>query len=206
MLEEWMDILWVQVVYGVEYIVQGLDIIFTPLNHFGSASAIFGIAIFTVAITKLFTLSFTTKRYRALRAEFKYWYKIRQEALKCEDPEKAKVLSKNIDSAKLNEVYYNYFFESLMISLATKYLPIFSLLAYVNETFKSSNLISRFGSEHVFTIHLFGSPIQAGAPFWFVLSLIIVFIAWAIIGRWMKNRFPERIQRSPLPGAGPSTL
>jgi len=87
--------------------------------------------------------------HKKLQKEFHHWYKMRQEALKCEDPAKAKLLAKNIDQAKLNKLYYDYFFEGLMNNLATLYLPIFILLAYVNEAYRSSNLSKLFGRDYI---------------------------------------------------------
>ncbi|MBW2320224.1 MAG: hypothetical protein JRF31_05100 [Deltaproteobacteria bacterium] len=135
----------------------------------------------TVAATKYFSKIYKTKRYVELEKEFKYWFNLRKEALTCEDPEKGKELAKNIDQAKLNRVYYDYFFEGLLSSLLTKYLPIFIMLAYVNEAFKPDILLKNFGREYIFKfVNYDGKTILVGAVFWFVLAILLVYIAWFI--------------------------
>jgi len=123
-MEDLLDGLWFKILDFTHYVANFLDLIFAPLNFFGPAVAISTIAFITVILTKILTKIFKTKRYQKLQMEFSHWYNIRQEALKCEDYDKGKRLAKNIDQAKLNQVYYNYFFEGFMLGIATKYLPI----------------------------------------------------------------------------------
>ena len=71
-----------------------------------------------------------------------------------------------------------------MNSLLTKYLPIFSFLAYVNKAYSSSNLLSLSGREYIFTFNgLDGQPLVIGAAFWFVLSILLVYLGWFIVKR-----------------------
>ena len=149
-MEEFLDILWLKIVVGVQFAKHILDVIFGPLNALGPAFAIAIIALITVVITKFLSKRFKTRRYKELRKQFEYWYGVRQEAQKCADPDKAKLLAKNIDQAKLNKLYYDYFFEGLLNNLATLYLPIFILLAYTNEAYRSSNLAKLFGRDYIF--------------------------------------------------------
>jgi len=181
-MEEFLDILWLKIVVGVQFSKHILDVIFGPLNALGPAVAIAGIALITVVITKILSKRFKTRRYKELRKQFEYWLGIRQEAQKCEDPAKAKLLVKNIDQAKLNKLYYDYFFESLLSNLATVYLPIFTLLAYINEAYRSSNLAKLFGRDYIFKFGGDpGQPILIGAVFWFVLSLFLIYLGWYIV-------------------------
>ena len=110
-MEDLLDFLWFKTVDLGHHIRIFLDGIFAPLNTLGPAIAIFIIAFITVVIAKLLARIIKTKRYEELKKEFFYWYNLRQEALKCEDRDKAKLLAKNIDQAKLNKVYYDYFLE-----------------------------------------------------------------------------------------------
>jgi len=200
-MEDILDNIWLYILTGIAYLRHFLDWVFGPLNGLGPALAILTIAFVTVAITKLLSAKFKTKRYRELQKQFLHWYQLRQEAQQCEDPEKARLLTKNIDQAKLNKVYYDYFFEGLLNSLATKYLPIFALLAYVNETYRPENLLQRFGRSYVFK---FGGPtgegLAVGAVFWFVVSVFFVYLIW-YVAKKIGLRFHTRKRQpaSPTP-------
>ena len=180
-MEEFLDIIWLKVLFVIQYVVKCLDYILAPLNHFGPAVVILAVVFVTVAATKYFSKIYKTKRYVELEKEFKYWFNLRKEALACEDPEKGKKLAKNIDQAKLNRVYYDYFFEGFLSGLLTKYLPVFIMLAYVNEAYRPDKLLKNFGREYIFKfVNYDGEAILVGAVFWFVLSMLLVYIAWFI--------------------------
>ena len=193
-MEDFLDSLWLNILVLVHYIKTFLDLIFAPLNSLGPAFAIFIIAFITVIITKVLTKAFITKRYKELKKNFEYWHNIRQEAMKCEDHEKAKSLAKNIDQAELNKAYYDYFFEGFLIRLMTRLLPILSFFAYVNESYKASNLLKLFGREYVFKFKSYnGEEVVIGAVFWFVISIFLVFLGWFIIRKiWSKYFTDEK--------------
>ncbi|MEJ2430573.1 MAG: hypothetical protein P8075_16895 [Deltaproteobacteria bacterium] len=183
-MEEFLDTLWFKIEVSIHYLRGFLDVLFTPLNSLGPAVAIATIALITVIITKYFTKKFKTKRYRELREKFVHWYNVRQEAIKCEDYEKGKLLAKHIDEAKLNRVYYDYFLEGLLNNILTMYLPILLLLAYVNEAYSTSNLLKLFGRDYIFKLQNFGGEqFAVGAAFWFVLSILLVHLGWFIVKR-----------------------
>ena len=191
-MEALLDTLWHHIVIAVQYAKSFLDMVFVPLNALGPAFAISAIALLTVLITKFLSKRFQTKRYKELQKQFVYWFNIRREALKGEDPDKAKRLAKNIDQAKLNKLYYDYFFEGFLNSLATKYLPIFTLLAYVNEAYRPVNLSQRFGRNYVFKFgKANGAAVTIGAVFWFVLSLLMIYVGWYFARRILaRHRTP----------------
>jgi len=193
-MEDFLDSLWLNILVLVHYIKTFLDLIFAPLNSLGPAFAIFIIAFITVIITKILTKAFITKRYKVLKKNFEYWYNMRQEAMKCEDREKSKLLAKNIDQAELNKAYYDYFFEGFLIRLMTRLLPILSFLAYVNEAYKASNLLKLFGREYVFKFKSYnGEDIIVGAVFWFVISIFLVYMGWFIVRKiWLKYFTDEK--------------
>ena len=192
-MEDFLDSLWFKILVLVGHIKTFLDFIFAPLNSLGPTFAIFAIAFVTVIITKILTKTFITKRYKELKKEFEYWYNMRQEALKCEDREKAKLLAKNIDQAKLNKAYYDYFLEGFLIRLITRLLPIFSFLAYVNEAYKASNLLKLFGRDYVFKFVSYnGEEIVVGAVFWFIVSIFLVYLGWFIGRRIWARYFTEK--------------
>jgi hypothetical protein len=133
----------------------------------------------TVAATKILSKIYKTKRYLQLQKEFRYWYDLRNEALTCKDPEKGKALAKNIDQARLNKVYYDYFFEGLLNSIPTKYLPILIMLAYVNEAFKPDKLLELFGRDYIFKfVNFDGNVIKIGSVLWFVMSMLLIYAIW----------------------------
>jgi uncharacterized membrane protein (DUF106 family) len=181
-MEAFLDSLWFKVMGLVSHVKTLLDGIFAPLNSLGPVTAILAIAFLTVLITKLLTKTIKTRRHKELGEQFSYWFKLRQEALGHEDPDKAKRLAKNIDQAKLNKVYYDYFFEGLMLSLVTTVLPILLFLAYVNEAYKPSNLLKLFGQEYVLKFMVSsGEEILVGAASWFVLSVLLIYVLWFVV-------------------------
>jgi len=193
LIEEFLDSLWFKTVDLVHHLKDFLDGIFAPLNSLGPAIAIFTIALITVVIAKFLTKTIKTKRYQALKKQFLYWKNLRQEALKCEDPDKSKRLARNIDQAKLNKAYYDYFLEGFLINLVTNYLPIFSFLAYVNEAYKPDNMLRLFGRDYIFKFVILNEQlIIIGAVFWFIISILLVYLGWFIIKKWFKkHRIPK---------------
>jgi hypothetical protein len=181
-MEEFLDIIWLKILLLVQYFVRCLDFILAPLDPLGPAAKILVVVFVTVAATKFLSKIYKTKRYIELQKEFRHWYNLRKEALACKDPDQGKALAKNIDQAKLNRIYYDYFFEGLLSSLPTKYLPILTMAAYVNEAFKPDNLLKNSGREYIFKfINYDGNVILIGAIFWFVLSLLGVYLTWFIV-------------------------
>ena len=197
-MEDILDIVWQKTLFLVNYFVKGLDFIFTPLNLLGPAVAIMIIVLLTVASTKFLSKIYKTKRYLKLKKEFQYWYNLRNEALACKDPEKGKALAKNIDQAQLNKVYYDYFFEGLLNSIPTKYLPILIMMAYINETFRPDKLLEYFGRDYIVKfVNFDGTVIKIGAIFWFVISMLMVYLAWFVIGKlYSKHSNPNKNEKA----------
>lgn len=196
-MEAFMDHIWMKTVDLIFYVKDLLDVAFGPANLLGPAIAVSSIAFVTVLLTKFLSRVYRTKRHRALKKEFQYWYELRQEALRCEDKEKAKLLAKNIDQAKLNRVYYDYFFESLLSNILTKYLPILIFAAYVNESYNPKKLTALFGRDHVFRFTFFGGEtIPVGGIFWFVLSLIGIYLLWYVAKKGVKGYLSYRSKNS----------
>ena len=192
-MDQFLDALWLKIVALTQMAVQVMDVLVAPLNALGPGVAIFILVFITVCVTKLFRRFYTTKRYEALKKEFSHWAEIRKEAMSIEDREKGKALAKNIDKAKLNKVYYDYFFEGLLNNILTTVLPILLMAAYVNDAYRAEKLLQLFGRASVFTIYGFGgNPIPVGALAWFVLSLLLIHLIWAVtIGRYLKKNKKE---------------
>jgi len=191
-MEELLDSLWFKIEILIRYLGSLLDFVFAPLDHLGPAVAISIIALIAVAVAKYFTGKFKTRRYKELEKQFFHWYNVRQEAKKCDDPEKAKLLAQNIDQAKLNRVYYDYFLEGFLNNILTMYLPILLLLAYVNEAYSPGNLMKRFGREYIFKVNTSnGQAIFVGTVFWFIVSVLLVYLAWYVLGKVLAKP-PEK--------------
>lgn len=194
-----MDWLWMQIVALAHTIQAGLDSLFAPLNtHIGPAATIGCIALLTVAATKLFS-RYKTKRYYCLKAKFEYWFNIRQEALAAaEDPEQVKMLTRNIDKAELNKIYYDFFIEGLLNNLLTMYIPVLCIAAYVNESYKPEKLEAMTGTGYLFRVP--GSDTATvGALFWFVICLVSVYLLWTAIKALLQRK---RNGATPIAAAG----
>lgn len=197
-----MDVIWYKIVDAVMLAKAGLDALFGPFNFLGPAGVILLMAVFTAAVTKILSRLIRTKRYESLRAEFTYWYHLRRRALACDDAEKARLLAKNIDQAELNKVYYNYFFEAFMLNLVQKYLPIFSMLTYVNEAYQAKRLLAIFGRPYVFRFGTGTDEVVIGAVFWFVAALMLVYGGWYLV---RKLFFPKPLaDQHPASSASPA--
>ena len=189
-----MDKLWNHI---VDFFVQTaalLDRFFVPLSErLGPAVVILLIVVALVAVTKLLGRVYNTKRHLELKKNYDHWYALRKEAMACEDQEKGKILARNIDQAKLNKAYYDYFFEGFLKSIATAILPILFAAAYVNHAFGPENLVELIGRKVVFLFPRQGEdPIAVSAFFWFVICLVLVHIAWLAVAVLIKKRLRPR--------------
>ena len=186
-MDAFFDMLWFNILIGVQHLKSFMDIIVSPLHAMGPAVAIFAIAFAAVLVTKFLTKIIKTKRYGQLKQNFEYWFNLRQDALKSEDSEKSRLMAKNIDRANLNKAYYDYFFEGFMLSLVSKFLPILVLLAYVNEAYQPNNLLKLFGQDYIFKfggVNAGATPV--GAAFWFVISMVMIYLLIFTFKKVMK--------------------
>jgi len=189
-----MDTLWIFILECANLIKIGLNHAFSPLHVLGPAFTIFFIAFLTAIFTNFLAKRIKTKRLKSLEQEFEYWYHIRHEALNSEkDPEQGKLKARDIDKGKLNELYYNYFIEGLLNNLLTRYIPVLSVLVYINNAYTPEKLQAVFGREYIFQLwNQQGSdPILVGSIFWFVISLVLsytlVFVFKHYMGRKVVN-------------------
>jgi hypothetical protein len=199
-MNELLDIVWLKLMTLVHYIAQGIDFMLAPLSSMGPAVMILAVAVATVSAAKFLSKIHKTKRYVELKKDFNYWLDLRKEALSVKDKDQGKAIAKNIDQAKLNTAYYDFFFEGLLGSLLTNYLPIFLMLAYVNETFKAENLAKNFGQAYIYKfVNYDGEVIVIGAVFCYVVSILLVYLAWFLAKRlyykYKKNKNHESSQK-----------
>jgi len=185
-MEELFDNAWEWLYFLIQKGVEALDAILAQVHFLGPIAVIFLLALAVVGVTKVLKTTVRTKRLVTLEKNFTHWLNLRKEALKCDDPEKGKALAKNIDKAQLNQAYYDYFLEGLLLSLITFYLPVVSIAAYINEAYRAQRLFELFGRDYVFT---FGTadPIHIGALFWYVSSVLLINIMIFFVTRVMKR-------------------
>jgi pilus assembly protein TadC len=188
-METFFDIVWSKIVIAVIHVYAFVNLVLSPLEVYGPAPVILILVLLTVPATKFLSRIYTTRRYEALKAEFTHYYKLRQEALGCKDREKGKLLAKNIDQAKLNKVYYDFFFEGLLKNILTIYLPCLIVAAYINEAYKPDNLMSKFGQDYVFKFGATGSdPTVIGALFCYVVLLLATYLGWFFIAKAVRGQ------------------
>lgn len=187
-MDEFLDGVWFKIVDGVFWCAARLDDLFSFLHPLGAMATVVGIALLTVFVQKLMTRSYRTKRHAELGKRYRELRALRDEALKWTDAERARRLARNIDQAELNHVYYNYFFEGLMMALLTKYLPFALMLAYVNESYRVERLEELFGRPYL--VRLGGEGVAGvGAPVVFTVAVVLLHILWLVVqGRLRRKR------------------
>lgn len=185
-MEEYFDIAWEHIYVLIQKGTATLDYLLSYLHFLGPAPVIFLLAAVTVAITRVLKKYIKTKRLVTLEKDFQHWLGVREEAMGCEDREKGKALAKNIDKAKLNRVYYDYFLEGLLLGFITFYLPVISMAAYINEAYRSERLLELFGRAYILK---FGDnePVLFGGLFCFIISVLFIICSLFII-KWIKKR------------------
>jgi len=189
-MDAFLDTLWLKIVDGAWLVKDLLDAVFRPVEALGPAAAIFAVALVTVVLARLLSKTCKTRRYRQLREEFQHWYEVRRQALQLKDAdrEKARALARNIDQGKLNKLYYDYFFEGFMLSLATRYLPFFLFFAYVNESYRPDALLARFGRDYLLQFNIpDGNSLQIGSLLWFVIAVLLINILWWAIRKALSK-------------------
>ncbi|MCG8568348.1 MAG: hypothetical protein MI747_25035 [Desulfobacterales bacterium] len=186
-MNDFLDNLWESIEAGLNMAAQAVDGFLSPLEVMGPALLIFLLALGVVLFTRLANRLFNTRRLQHLKDEFDHWHKVRQEAAQYKDKEKGKAMAKNIDQAKLNQVYYDYFFEGLMKSLVTNVLPILVVVAYLSKIYTPANLELRFGSPWIFVLTFGEKVVNVGTLFWYIISLLTCFILYGIVSHFVKR-------------------
>jgi len=189
-MENLLNFAWENIYAAFLFVTGQLDILLSPIhNAFGPATVILLLAILTVCITKFANRTFRTKRHRKLEDEFHYWLSVREEAMECEDREKGKRMARNIDQAKLNRSYYDYFFEGLLLSLANTYFPVLLVMSYVNRFYRPERLIELTGKDYVLQFgNSNGEPVLIGSIFFYICSLLSTYLLFSFIKKVCERR------------------
>jgi len=192
-MDAFLDRVW-EGIYGfLQNTIVFLDAFFSPLEIFGPGAVIFILSFSVFCVTRLISKFYVTKRYIRLGKEFKYWQSVREEAMKQPDREKGKALAKNIDQAKLNRAYYDYFFEGLLKHFMGNVLPILLMVSYVTKVYTPAALLDRFGKEWVFSFSIgSSSQLNVSSLLWFVICLVLSFILFAVLKKVFKNLYAKK--------------
>ena len=189
-MEAFLDIVWEKLYGIILFVAGGLDTLLSPLHSLiGPAGVIILLALITVCSTKFLGKNCRTKRHIKLEEDFYHWLGVREEAMRCEDREKGSRMARNIDQAKLNRCYYDYFLEGLLLSLATMYLPILMMMSYVNTFYRPERLMALTSKEHIMQLGSSNNePLLIGSIFFYFVSLMSFYLTWALLKKGLERR------------------
>ncbi|HIP38441.1 MAG TPA: hypothetical protein EYG88_03485 [Desulfocapsa sulfexigens] len=194
-MEHFLDIVWEYLYAAILSTASTVNILLSPLQSLvGPAVILIMLAFFTVVLTKFLGKKCRTKRHIRLEEEFNHWLGVREEAMRCEDRDVGSRMARNIDQAKLNRCYYDYFLEGFLLSLATMYLPILMVMSYVNAFYRPEKLIDLTGKGYLFQVGSAGGhPFYIGSIFFYFVSLIFFYAGWAYLKRVIARRRQKNI-------------
>ncbi|MBL4902952.1 MAG: hypothetical protein JKY62_09905 [Desulfocapsa sp.] len=194
-MERFLDISWEYIYATILHFAGIVDSLLSPVQSItGPAFILVLLALLTVFCTKFLSKKCRTKRHKKLEEDFYHWLNVREEAMRCEDREKGSRMAKNIDKAKLNRCYYDYFFEGLLLGLATTYLPILMVMSYVNSFFRPEKLMELTGREYIMQFGSSGGePVLIGSIFFYLVSLVSFYLAWALLKKGIERHRKIRI-------------
>jgi len=194
-MERFLDIAWEYMYAAILNFTGIVDSLLSPIQSItGPAFILVLLALLTVFCTKFLSKKCRTKRHKKLEEDFYHWLNVREEAMRCEDREKGSRMAKNIDKAKLNRAYYDYFLEGLLLGLATTYLPILMVMSYVNSFFRPERLMELTGREYIIQFGSSGGePLLIGSIFFYLVFLISSYLGWALLKKGIERRRKTRI-------------
>lgn len=191
-MDAFLDTLWEYIMAGAQHLGDGMFYLTQHLHFLGPAPVISVLALFTVGLTKFLDKVIITRRYIELEKAFEDMLKLRQETQNFQDGEKGARMARNIDKAELNRVYYDYFFEGLLLGIARRIVPIFFMTAFINEYYRPLRLREIFGRGFVLQIPTTsGTPVPIGGVFWYFISLLAGYILWAVGARLLRKRHKD---------------
>lgn len=194
-MERFLDIIWEYIYTAILSFAGMVNKLLAPIQDLtGPAFVIVLLALITVFSTKFLGKKCRTKRHVMLEEEFHHWLSVREEAMRCEDREKGSRMAKNIDQAKLNRAYYDYFLEGLLMSFATMYLPILMVLSYINAYYRPEILMELTGKEYIIQFgSASGDPLLIGSIFFYLVSLVSSYIGWTFLKKAIERHKRNRI-------------
>jgi hypothetical protein len=193
-MDDFFNIAWEYIYSFIQKGIALLDLLLEYFHFLGPIPVIFLLAAATVAVTRVLKKYIKTKRLVTLEKDFQHWLGVREEAMRCEDREKGKNLARNIDKAKLNKAYYDFFFEGLLLGFIIFHLPVISMAAYINEAYRSERLAELFGKDYILKFGD-GEPVLIGALFCYIFSVLFNICGLFIIKRIKKRRQTLEIEQ-----------
>lgn len=188
-MDAFLDTLWEYIMAGGQHLGDWMYFLVQHLHFLGPAPVISALALFTVGLTKFLDKIIITRRYIELEKAFQDLLKLRQETQNFADREKGARMARNIDKAELNRVYYDYFFEGLLLGIVRRILPIFFMFAFIDEYYRPERLQETFGKGFVLQIPTTsGAPVPIGGVFWYFISLLTIYILWAVVARRLRKK------------------
>ena len=198
-MDDMLDNVWFKIEAAIQNIAGFIDALLLPLQFLGPEIIIFFLVLVCITLSRFFKKHFNTRRYVRLKENFDHWFALRQEAMNHAESKKGRAVAKNIDQAELNRAYYDLFFEGLLKSLITTWLPLLCTLAYVNRTFTPEGLMQWFGRPGLFMIN--GHPIfpwDIPSIFWFFISLLLVYALFPAMA-WVRKTIKKETLRPTSP-------
>lgn len=194
-MEHFLDIIWEYIYATILSVAAMVDTLLSPIQTItGPAFVLILLALLTVFSTKFLGKKCRTKRHIKLEEDFYHWLGVREEAMRCEDREKGSRMARNIDQAKLNRCYYDYFLEGLLLSFATMYLPILMVMSYVNTFYRPERLMELTGKEYIMRFGSSGGePMLIGSIFFYFVALLSFYIGWIVLKKGIERHRQSRI-------------
>ena len=194
-MESFLDIVWEYLYAAILSTASTVNSLLSPLqNLVGPVVILLLLAFLTVITTKFLGKKCRTKRHIKLEEEFNHWIGVREEAMRCEDHEVGSRMARNIDQAKLNRCYYDYFLEGFLLSLATMYIPILMVISYVNAFYRPEKLMELTGKGYLFQVGSSGGqPFYIGSIFFYFVSLMSFYAGWAYLKKVLSRRRQKKI-------------
>ena len=194
-MEYVLDTIWENLYAAILFLSGSIDGLLSPVHTVtGPASVIVSLALITVFTTKFLGKKLRTKRHIKLEKEFHHWLTVREEAMAIKDGDKGARMARNIDQAKLNRCYYDYFLEGFLLNMATMYLPILLVLSHVNHFYRPERLIELSGKDHIIQLGANGGePLLIGSIFLYFVSLITFYLTWSFLKKGVSRYRQVRI-------------
>jgi hypothetical protein len=196
-MEHLLDIIWEYIYAAILGFAGMVNSLLSPIHTLaGPAFVLILLAFITVLFTKFLSKKCRTKRHIMLEEDFNHWLGVREEAMRCEDREKGSRMARNIDQAKLNRAYYDYFLEGLLLGFATMYLPILMVMSYVNTFYRPERLMELIGRGYIFQFGSSGGqPQPIGSIFFYFVALLSFYLGWAILKKTLEHYRLKKIIR-----------